>query len=178
MFKLYAQDVIGELSFGQEFHLQEGADVKLLPPMTSHIFLAKLCGFVPGLQLYITICERYVPGLRGLLKQRQSLAADVSRYVQAEVEKRRIDEAPKTYDDSESRANSLTSLVMAKDPESGEMLTMQELVRESLSFMAAGIHSTAASLGFLFALLLQNPEILEKAQDEVLHEVPMAASGS
>ncbi len=62
---------------------------------------------------------------------------------------------------------------MARDPETGEMLDRSDFSSEALSFLAAGSHSTAASMTFLFWHLLHRRQILNKVQEEVHRGFPL-----
>jgi benzoate 4-monooxygenase len=174
IFKFYTQDTNGELSFSMQYHLQEKGDISLWPPMNLYITMAKICGYVPGLLGPVVKFGPYIPYLRGLLKSRSGLIQDAIRNSQVEYEKRRVKHAEATFDDDDNtRINLLTSLVMAKDPETGEMLDLVDIAEEAMSFVVAGSHSTSASMSFLFAALIQHPEILRKVQEEIDTETPL-----
>jgi cytochrome P450/NADPH-cytochrome P450 reductase len=117
---------------------------------------------------------RYVPYLRGLLRSGNSLIQDAIRNSQFEFEKGRIKNAKSTFeDDDNTRSSLLTSLVNGKDEETGEMLDLVEIVGEAVSFVVAASHSTAASMSFLFAVLLIRPQILRKVREEVDENVAL-----
>ncbi|KAF2095878.1 cytochrome P450 [Rhizodiscina lignyota] len=170
VFNLYVRDVNGELFFGRNLRLQEQGDVKALTPVNTWIILAKICGYVPGLLSPLMACGPYLPIVGDLIKQRESLVEDGFKYSKAEFERLRASGAAAASEDSNTKPSLLSTLTTAKDPETGEKLTLEEVVSECMSFVAAGSHSTASSLSFLFVLMLEHPEVLKKAQEEVLRD--------
>ncbi|KAF2674259.1 cytochrome P450 [Microthyrium microscopicum] len=168
IFKFFAHDTNGELSFSKQYHLQEQGKLSLWPPMNVYIIMGNICGYVPGLFDPLQKLGPFVPYLRKFNRSRDSLVEDAMKNATIEFEKRRVHNVEATFEDkSESRINLLTSLVMAQDPESGEMLDLADIAKEAISFVVAGSHSTSASMSFLFAALLRYPEILKKVQDEI-----------
>jgi hypothetical protein len=177
IFKFYAQDTNRELSFSMQYHLQDKGDISLWPPMNLYITISKICGYVPGLLGPVVNYGPYVPYLSDGLRSRNGLIQDAIRNSSFEFEKRRVKHAEETFeDDDNTRVNLLTSLVNAKDPETGEMLDLIDIAGEAMSFVVAGSHSTSASMSFLFAALLQHLDVLKKVQEEVDENVPLDAN--
>jgi benzoate 4-monooxygenase len=168
IFKFYSQDTNSELSFSKQYHLQEQGDLIKLPPMNLYSTVAKCYGYIPGLRPVVEKYGPHLPYLSWLLRSRGLLIKDAVIYSKMEFEKRRLKHAEKTFDDDdERRINLLTSMVMAKDPETGKQLEVIDIAGEAMSFIVAGSHSTAATMGFLFAVLLANPAMMRNVQDEI-----------
>ena len=78
-------------------------------------------------------------------------------------------EVRKVLRDSEDKGASefVDQLKKAKDPETGEGLSDQDIADEIITFFIAGHDTTALTLTYTFYLLSQNKKVLKKAQDEV-----------
>ncbi len=67
----------------------------------------------------------------------------------------------------------LSSMIVARDSETGEPMTDEQLRNQIMTLMLAGYDTTASSLTWAWYLLSQNPEAAERLQAEVrgiLHE--------
>jgi cytochrome P450 family 110 len=92
----------------------------------------------------------------GQMKHRQQ---DVHELLQAEiVEKRGIN--------NQGKVDVLSLLMTARD-ENGEAMTDEELKDELLTILFAGHETTATALAWAFYQVHQNPDILEKLQQEL-----------
>jgi hypothetical protein len=159
LLKFYAQDVNNELSFSRQYHLQDKGDESILPPMNAYITLIKIFGYWPPLKALSFKYGLYVPCYKRLFRSRGILSREVMAEAAREFEKRRVKGAEKSYeDDDESRMNLLTSLTMARDPETGEQLQVIDIAGEAMSFIAAGSHSTASALDILVRSLAAIPK--------------------
>ena len=61
----------------------------------------------------------------------------------------------------------LNRMLSTKDPVTGEKLPELNCLRQMITFLVAGHETTSGLLTFTLLLLLQNPETLHKAQEEV-----------
>jgi cytochrome P450 / NADPH-cytochrome P450 reductase len=61
----------------------------------------------------------------------------------------------------------LNVMLQAKDPQTGEKLSDENIRYQMITFLGAGHETTSGTLSFLFYHLLKNPETLHKAQQEV-----------
>lgn len=58
-------------------------------------------------------------------------------------------------------------MLNAKDPETGEKLSDENIRYQSITFLIAGHETTSGLLSFAIYFLLKNPEVLQKAYEEV-----------
>ncbi|KAL2283798.1 hypothetical protein FJTKL_09583 [Diaporthe vaccinii] len=65
------------------------------------------------------------------------------------------------------RDDFLNAMLNTPDPETGEKLNDEEVVRNLITFLVAGHETTSGMLSFATFYLLENPETLHKLQDEV-----------
>lgn len=65
------------------------------------------------------------------------------------------------------RDDFLNAMLNTPDPETGEKLNDEEVVRNLITFLVAGHETTSGMLSFATFYLLENPETLQKLQDEV-----------
>lgn len=65
------------------------------------------------------------------------------------------------------RDDFLNAMLNTPDPETGEKLNEEEVVRNLITFLVAGHETTSGMLSFATFYLLENPETLQKLQDEV-----------
>ncbi|KAJ3580178.1 hypothetical protein NPX13_g383 [Xylaria arbuscula] len=163
----YVIDVLGELAFGQSFGVQASGDERLVPPVIEHSYLAAMTGAWPAMTQTLRKWLPRVPlsELRRLFEGRAACAALAACSVQ-----RRMEELKDTRNHDPSvveRRDILTSLILAKDPETGRHLTQADLETEAFGFIIAGTHTTSATISLLFYHLLHAPEEMKKCVDEV-----------
>ena len=120
-FVYFSHDTNGELSFSTEFGTQERDEPARVPPNNDHLLLSKMLGFVPSLRPFVVRYGKRIPYLRRLIESRLELRRFAEKAAREEFVKRRVVREEKTYDDEEGRVNLMTSLVEAKDPETGEI---------------------------------------------------------
>lgn len=61
----------------------------------------------------------------------------------------------------------LNSMILNRDPKTGEQLDDDAIIRNMITFLIAGHETTSGLLSFLFYELLESPEAYRKAQEEV-----------
>ncbi|KZL71025.1 FUM6p [Colletotrichum tofieldiae] len=61
----------------------------------------------------------------------------------------------------------LDAMLNGRDPETGESLSEQDVVHNIITFLVAGHETTSGLLSFVIYYLLENPEELKKAREEV-----------
>jgi len=66
-----------------------------------------------------------------------------------------------------ARKDFLNAMLLNSDPETGEQLNDDEIVRNLITFLVAGHETTSGMLSFATYFLLANPDTLAKAQEEV-----------
>lgn len=130
----YVIDVLGELAFGRSFGLQISEDESQVPPVVEHSLLAAATGAWPAMT---KVLKKWLPKLpsrtlRGLFEGRATCAALAARCVQKRMEALKGAEG---LDATPSRKDILTSLILAKDPSTGEHLTQDDLETEAFGFM-------------------------------------------
>ena len=171
--KFYSQDTNGDLSLGIQFGTQKADDPELVPLLNDHIALAKLTGYVPWTKKWFDKYGKFVPWpyLQQLLRSRALMRAEAARVTDLEFKRvGRIDgvEMKDLPDDDEpNRINLFTSLVRAKDPETGEPIERDDIISNAITFLTAGSHSTAATLEILFWYVAHYPDVLSKMQAEI-----------
>ena len=135
-FHYYVIDTLGELAFSQSFGVQDADDESLIPPVKEHSLLAAATGawpaMLPTLKKWLPLVPW--PTLRNLFAGRQACAQLAARCVQ----KRLADLAD--IKDNEAairrqRKDILTSLILARHPDTGERLTQTDLETEAFGFM-------------------------------------------
>lgn len=156
----YTYDVMGTLIFNAEFGSQKAQDSNQLPPINDHIFLGCLYGMLPSLLPYSMQVGKHIPWpwLQNLLKSRETLRNKTSNHVATELAR----------DKTVKRQNILTRLIEARDTETGEGLTGDQIKSEAFGFLVAGSHTTSGTLTLLFYHLLHNPAAAKKLSEELV----------
>lgn len=98
-------------------------------------------------------------------KKFQAAVAKLDEAIVEVVAKRRHDIARLTPD--EWPADMLTALLTARDKQTGEEMSDQQLRDEIVTTLVAGFDTTARSLNWVFHCLDENPEVEEKFQAEL-----------
>ncbi|ETS79298.1 hypothetical protein PFICI_09151 [Pestalotiopsis fici W106-1] len=168
----YTIDVLGELAFGQSFGAQLCNDEEeaIVPPVVEHSWLAAVTGAWPSMTSTLRRLLPWVPhaGLQKLVKGRKECVQLAAQCVQRSCDTLRENSAADFEKNvSVKRKDILTSLIQAKDPETGEQLRQVDLETEAFGFIIAGTHTTSATTSLLFYHLLHAPEILAKCIAEV-----------
>ncbi|KEF54633.1 uncharacterized protein A1O9_09075 [Exophiala aquamarina CBS 119918] len=169
----YVVDVLGDLAFSKSFDLQVTEDESRVPPVKEHSLLAAATGAWPAMLHWLKWALPYLPvaAVQNLLSGRRACAELASKSVQ-----RRLEEVKGRHHEKNicipERKDLLTSLILAKHPDTGEHLTQTDLETEAFGFIIAGTHTTSASTTLLFYNLLHNPECMEQCISEVDANLP------
>lgn len=133
----YTIDVLGELAFSESFGVQISDDESRVPPVKEHSLLAAATGAWPA---HTRRLKRWLPKLpsktlRSLFQGREACARLASQCVRRRIAA--LHDFKDKDGDSESvqRKDILTNLILAKDPETGERLTQEDLETEAFGFM-------------------------------------------
>lgn len=134
LLQFYVVDVLGELAFSQSFGVQVADDESLVPPVIEHSLLAAVTGAWPMMTFTLKKWLPKVPhkGLQALFKGRAACASLASRCVKKRMA---VLEDEKSQGTDRQRKDILTNLILAKDPETGELLTQMDLETEAFGFM-------------------------------------------
>jgi len=132
----YVIDVLGDLAFSKSFDLQVTNDISRVPPVKEHSLLASATGAWPSmlrwLKWFLPLLP--VPAVQNLFSGRRKCAEVASKSVQ-----RRLKEVQERDDEKNisvsQRTDLLTSLILAKHPDTGEHLTQTDLETEAFGFM-------------------------------------------
>ncbi|KEF63430.1 uncharacterized protein A1O9_01408 [Exophiala aquamarina CBS 119918] len=168
-FAFYGYDVTGQLAFDTEFSTQSRHDPTELPPLNDHFLLGNVYGSVANLLPQIKICTSWIPWVRSLQQSRKKLAQTASDCVRHAIANHKKDGPARTL---------LTSLIDAKDPETGATLSVSEINSEAFGFLVAGSHTTGSSLTLLFYHLLSNPGVMATVVKEMNDNLISLDSGS
>ncbi|KAL9115317.1 MAG: hypothetical protein Q9227_000638 [Pyrenula ochraceoflavens] len=171
--RFYSQDANGDLSLGVQFGTQNADDPALLPPLNDHIALAKLTGYVPWIKPTFDKYGSMIPWpyLRKLLRSRAWMRQEAARVTDLEFVRtgRNDGKAAEnlTEDPEPGRINLFSSLVRARDPDTGEYIERDDITSNAITFLTAGSHSTAATLEIFFWYFLHYPQMLQRAVAEI-----------
>lgn len=125
----YTIDVLGELAFGRSFGVQVSDDESLVPRVVPHTLLGSVLGAWPSMMPTLRKWLSMVPhrGLQDLFKGRAECAQLASECVE-----RRLDQVNTA---GANRKDILTSLILAKHPDTGENIKKIDLEAEAFGFM-------------------------------------------
>lgn len=132
----YVIDVLGELAFSHSFGVQIGDDESKVPPVVEHSLLAAATGSWPAMTRYL---KKWLPMIP--YKPLQKLFA--GRRAVVDLASQCVDERRRDLEDIGERKESLhaqkkdllTSLMLAKHPDTGEHLSDADLKAEAFGFM-------------------------------------------
>lgn len=139
-FHFYVIDTLGELAFSRSFGIQVADDEALVPPVKEHSLLAAATGAWPAM---IPILKKWLPlipykPLQDLFKGRKAcadLAADCVQRRLQDLTGVGHDSKDKEVSNDDQRKDILTSLILARHPDTGERLTQTDLETEAFGFM-------------------------------------------
>lgn len=132
----YVIDVLGELAFSQSFGVQTADDQSLVPPVVEHSLLAAATGAWPTM---LPTLKRWLPKvpykpLQKLFAGRQACIDLAVRCVAKRREELKF--APEGEKSSQQqRKDILTSLILARHPDTGDELPTVDIEAEAFGFM-------------------------------------------
>ena len=133
----YVIDVLGELAFSKSFDLQKTGDRSQVPPVKEHTLLGSALGSWPSLLPWLKRALPKLPiaSIQNLFEGRRKCAALAAQCVQTRLSEMKFENGP--GDSSvRPRTDLLTTLIRAKDPETGAQLTQTDLETEAFGFMS------------------------------------------
>lgn len=136
LLQYYVVDVLFELAFSQNFGIQASGDEVRIPPVKEHTLLASATGAWTSMGGKLKKWLPVVP-----LESIQNLAKGrIACIILArESVKKRLHELDIVKDDEASaekqRKDLLTTLILARDPDTGRRLTQTDLETEAFGFM-------------------------------------------
>ncbi|KAK0377918.1 isotrichodermin C-15 hydroxylase [Colletotrichum limetticola] len=161
----YTIDVLGELAFSRSFGVQASGDESRVPPVIPHTLLGSTLGAWPAMTQTLKQWLPRIPsaGLQNLFAGRAKCAG-----LAAECVHRRVAEVEEDENKGKvQRKDILTSLILARHPDTGEKIARVDLEAEAFGMIIAGTHTTSATTTLLFWNLLHSPEALSKCVQEV-----------
>jgi cytochrome P450 len=167
IFAFFGHDVNGELSYSTRYDSQKKDDPANLLPINEHILLSCLIGVIPSLKPVLVKYGLFLPWVCDMLTGRKWLrdtaAANTAREYQNQADS-------KNY-------NLLTSLIKAKDPETGQILEEVDVATEAFAFLVAGSHTTYGSPVMLFKHVFDRLDIRSTVCQELDENLPPTAAG-
>ncbi|KAJ5717816.1 hypothetical protein N7488_003462 [Penicillium malachiteum] len=169
----YVIDTLGELAFSQTFDVQVSDDETRIPPVVEHSLLAAVTGAWPMMTVRL---KRWLPliphsGLQALFQGRKACADLASRCVDIRLNAIRSKDGSTAV--SSERKDILTNLILAKHPDTGEILSQTDLETEAFGFIIAGTHTTSATTTLLFYHLLHHPDLMAQCVAEIDANLPV-----
>lgn len=136
LLQYYVVDVLGELAFSQSFGIQEADDESLVPPVAEHTLLASVTGAWPSMTKTLKAWLPLLPyrPLQNLFEGRRACASLAAKCVEKRLsdlqDARESGKVP-----SGQRKDILTNLILARNPESGALLSKIDLQTEAFGFV-------------------------------------------
>lgn len=155
-------DVLGELAFSQPFDNQLSEDPAKIPPVSEALWGSCVAGQVPwAAEGFSYVRDRLpVPQVRRILAALDLMVPIAVKNIQLRAEKK-LD-----------RDDILGKLIAAREEKSGQPLTVQQIVAESVTLIVGGTHTTGNTLHILLANLSRNPKYLQRVVDEIDKNLP------
>ncbi|RKP06012.1 cytochrome P450 [Thamnocephalis sphaerospora] len=145
-------DVIGAVSFGQSFGLQTGGDRAIINWIEDLLAMGIL-----KLGLRRLFHPRFFPQLTGSTEKLVNFTRKV-------IYARRISGA--------KHNDILQRFIEAVDEETGDGLSEDQLIAESIIQLIAGTDTTAVTLTWTMHLLLENPNCMQRLYEELKDAIP------
>ena len=168
----YIIDVLGELAFSQSFELQNTGEMSRAPPVKRHTLLGSVMGSWPSMIHWLkwVLPKLPIAPIQNLFEGRRQCAQVAADCVQRRLAQVKTEET--TGSDAPPRKDLLTTLIRAKDPDTGARLTQTDLETEAFGFIIAGTHTTMATTTLLIHNLLHNPSTLSALTAEIVTNLP------
>ncbi|KJX97047.1 cytochrome p450 monooxygenase like protein [Zymoseptoria brevis] len=157
----YVLDILGEAAFSCSFNAQipgAGEFEQVPKAINGHVLMGSIIGELP-FQSFNKRLLAWSPfeWMRDIVNNRMLLQDTCAGCVQARVD----------GGSNKDRKDLLLSLIKAKDPETGASLTTIDINTEAFAMLVAGSHTTAGTLGLLFAHSLRDPQIMARLVSEL-----------
>jgi len=132
----YVIDVLGELAFSKSFDLQKTGDRSQVPPVKEHTLLGSTLGAWPRMLHWLKWALPKLPiaSIQNLFEGRRKCAELAARCVQSRLSEMKTEDGT-GESGIKPRKDLLTTLIRAKDPETGARLTQTDLETEAFGFM-------------------------------------------
>ena len=162
----YMQQITLDIILRTVFGVEEGATLSRL-----RVLLVQFLGLI-GKSLPLLMIPRLQVNLGPLTAWRRicALRGEIDRLLYAEIARCKKEAL-------QERTDIMAMLVAARD-EDGQPMSDEEIRDELVTTLVAGHESTATSLSWVVYRLLQNPDVLSKAQAEVGAVVGNGTAGS
>ncbi|KAJ1916687.1 hypothetical protein H4219_003646 [Mycoemilia scoparia] len=151
-------DVVSELAFGKSFGMLERGDFTILGYMHSMSFLAATEAAVP-----FTLEKEWI-----MKKQRddaRKLVAYTKKIVQDRIRENQEKGKPE-------RKDILQSFIDSVDKETGNKMSIQEIVSENIVLLFGGTDTASNTMSWTLFLLMIYPEVYKKVVQEVREAFP------
>ena len=150
-------DILGELAFGHAFDNQESEDPAKIPPVSEALFGSCVAGQMPWAADAFAYLRDRLP-----IPQVQRILAALDLMIPIAVKNIRLRQEKNT-----NREDILGKLIAAREEKTGQALTVQQIVAESVTLIVGGTHTTGNTLHILLANLSRNPDYLRRVVDEI-----------
>ena len=160
-------DILGELAFGQAFGNQEAEDPAKIPPVSEALWGSCVAVQVPLADDDFAWLRDRAPiaELSKTLSALNLMIPLAAKQIKLREEKE-LD-----------RDDILGKLIAAREEKTGQPLTLQQIVAESVTLIVGGTHTTGNALHVLFANLSRNPKHLQRVIDEIDTNLPPLEPG-
>ena len=155
-------DILGELAFSQAFDNQLDEDPEKIPPVSEALWGACVSGQIPwASETLNSIRDKApIPGIRKILDALGLMVPIAVKNIRLRAEKK-LD-----------REDILGKIMAAREEKTGQPLTTQQVISESITLIVGGTHTTGNTLHLLFANLARNPQHLKRVIKEVEEKLP------
>ena len=155
-------DMLGELAFGQAFDNQKKEDPNEIPPVSEALWGSCVAGQVPWLAGAFAWMRDNMPSpaVREVMVALNLIVLLAVKNIKLRLEKK------------SDREDILGRLVAAREEKTGQPLTMQQLIADSVTLIVGGAHTTGNTLHILFANLSRNKQHLQRFIEEIDAKLP------
>lgn len=150
-------DILGELAFGHAFDNQESEDPAKIPPVSEALYGSCVAGQVPWAADAFAYARDRLP-----IPQVQRVLAALNVMIPIAIKNIKLREEQKS-----GRDDILGKLIAAREEKTGQALTMQQIVAESVTLIVGGTHTTGNTLHILLANLSRNSDHLRRVVEEI-----------
>lgn len=161
-------DILGDLCFGKSFEMKEpGSTTRHIPELLADfLVLMHPIAFSPFADWWVWLKPRGLDWLIG--KAAPPALTNWENFVSDCLEKRtKVQEETKEKPDAEKRKDFFYYLFDAKDPETGEIMSREELYNESELLIIAGSDTTSIVMSAMMFYLARNPGVQARLEAEI-----------